>query len=89
MTSPRKGRWSSHGGSPAGKDGDAIFEDMTRGAEAYLQTWERAEGIKPDSCRNAVLRKSVATVGKLIRRGHDDRGRDAQATQGLTRGRLS
>ena len=53
----------------AGKDGDAILEDMTRGAEAYLQTWERAEGIKPDSCRNANLRKSVTKVGKLIRVG--------------------
>ena len=53
----------------AGKDGDAIIEDMARGAEAYLQTWERAEGIRPDSCRNANLRKSVTKVGKLIRPG--------------------
>ena len=29
----------------AGKDGDAILEDVTRGAEAYLQMWERAQGI--------------------------------------------
>ena len=33
---------------------------MSRGAEAYLQMWERATGIQPDSCRNPGLRKSVA-----------------------------
>jgi hypothetical protein len=26
----------------AGADGDTIIEDMSRGAEAYLQMWERA-----------------------------------------------
>ena len=31
--------------------------------------WERAEGVKPDSCRNPSLRKSVSTVKRLIRRG--------------------
>ena len=44
----------------AGRDGDKIVDDMTRGAEAYLQMWERAEGIKPDSCRNPRLRKTRA-----------------------------
>ncbi len=53
----------------AGKDGDAIFDDMARGAEAYLQMWERAEGIAPDSCRNAGLRKPVSKVRKLLRKG--------------------
>ncbi len=55
----------------AGKkaDGKAIFDDMTRGAEAYLQMWERAVGIAPDSCRNPGLRKSVAQVKALVRTG--------------------
>ena len=53
----------------AGKDGEAIVEDMTRGAEAYLQMWERAHGVKPDSCRNPGLRKSVSKVSKLVRPG--------------------
>jgi hypothetical protein len=53
----------------AGKDGAAITEDMSRGAEAYLQMWERAEGIEPDSCRNANLRKSVSKVRSLIKPG--------------------
>lgn len=52
-----------------GGDGDKIADDMARGAEAYLQMWERAEGIRPDSCRNPSLRKSVARVGKLLNRG--------------------
>jgi hypothetical protein len=42
-------------------DGDAIVADMARGAEAYLQTWERATGVAPDSCRNPRLRMPVAT----------------------------
>jgi len=36
----------------AGADGAAITDDMSRGPEAYLQMWERAEGIQPDSCRS-------------------------------------
>ncbi|MGH3368810.1 MAG: hypothetical protein ACRDPR_02315, partial [Nocardioidaceae bacterium] len=30
--------------------GDAIVQDMARGAEAYLLTWERALGIAANSC---------------------------------------
>ena len=47
-------------------DGDAIVQDMARGAEAYLQTWERAEGIAPDPCRNPDLRRSVGEVEDLV-----------------------
>jgi len=50
-------------------DGDALFEDMGRGAEAYLQTWERATGIAPDPCRNPGLQKSPAAFGKAVDRG--------------------
>ena len=32
--------------------GPPSTDDMSRGPEAYLQMWERAEGIAPDSCRN-------------------------------------
>ena len=34
--------------------GDEIVDDLTRGAEAYLQMWERAIGIAPDACRTDV-----------------------------------
>jgi hypothetical protein len=61
--------WIQDLGKVAGNDGAAIVDDMARGAEAYLQMWERAEGIKPDSCRNPDLRKSVSTVLGLLHRG--------------------
>jgi hypothetical protein len=53
----------------AGPDGAAITEDMTRGAEAYLQMWERATGIAADSCRNPEQRKSVSHVKSLVKPG--------------------
>ncbi len=53
----------------AGKDGAKIADDMARGAEAYLQMWERATGIAPDSCRNPTLRKPVAKIHRLVRPG--------------------
>jgi hypothetical protein len=34
--------------------GDEIIGDMERGPEAYLQMWERALGVAPDSCRADV-----------------------------------
>lgn len=53
----------------AGKDGDAIVADLARGAEAYLQTWERAYGVRPDACRNPSLRRPLAQVRAAVRRG--------------------
>jgi hypothetical protein len=50
-------------------DGAKIEDDLARGAEAYLQMWERAEGIAPDSCRNPGLRKRVTKVEALVHRG--------------------
>ncbi len=50
-------------------DGDAIVEDMARGAEAYLQTWERAEGIAPDSCRNPELRLTSRGFREAVQAG--------------------
>jgi hypothetical protein len=32
--------------------GPKIQEDLARGAEAYLQTWERAEGVPSTACRS-------------------------------------
>jgi len=50
-------------------DGEAISTDMARGAEAYLQTWERAQGIAPDSCRNPGLRVTPTRFRSLVRDG--------------------
>ena len=33
--------------------GSQIVKDMARGSEAYLQMWERAEGVKNQACRSA------------------------------------
>ncbi len=50
-------------------DGKKILDDMARGAEAYLQMWERAYGIAPDSCRNPGNRLPVTTVRSRLRPG--------------------
>ncbi|MCX6399108.1 MAG: hypothetical protein NTX33_04150 [Propionibacteriales bacterium] len=50
-------------------DGQKIVDDMARGTEAYLQMWERTNGIAPDSCRNAGLRKSVGIVKNRVKVG--------------------
>jgi hypothetical protein len=57
----------------AGGDGAAITDDMSRGPEAYLQMWERAEGIRPDSCRNPEQRLRVSAVQRLIHPGMSTR----------------
>ncbi len=48
----------------AGKDGAAFRRDLANGAEAYLQMWERADGIIGDSCRSDV---ADVTKGDLKR----------------------
>jgi hypothetical protein len=46
--------------------GDEIVTDLSRGSEAYLQTWERAIGIAPsDVCRQARLRFTPRGIGQL------------------------
>ena len=45
--------------------GDAIVADMLRGAEAYLQMWERTIGIASDACRSDVADLTDAAVGSL------------------------
>ncbi len=42
--------------------GENIADDMARGAEAYLQMWERAEGITNDACRDPEAAKLDSDV---------------------------
>ncbi len=42
--------------------GAKIADDMARGAEAYLQMWERGSGISNDGCRQASVRKGTSRV---------------------------
>jgi microsomal dipeptidase-like Zn-dependent dipeptidase len=60
-------------GSSSAADARDIEEDISRGPEAYLQMWERAEGIQPDSCRNPSLRRQVSAVSRLIHPGMSTR----------------
>ena len=54
------------GGSEHGAD---IVDDLSRGAEAYLQTWERAFGVAADPCRNPDLRLRVGTLRRRVTDG--------------------
>jgi hypothetical protein len=53
----------------AGANGPQIGHDLARGAEAYLQMWERASGIQADPCRNPGLRKSASVFESLVHVG--------------------
>ena len=57
--------------------GDEVVQDLGRGAEAYLQMWERAQGVPPTRCqpaRGRVTRRGLGRVrlgassGALLRR---------------------
>jgi hypothetical protein len=45
--------------------GDEIVQDMARGAEAYLQTWERAYGVPQETCRGAGGRFGSKGLGQV------------------------
>jgi microsomal dipeptidase-like Zn-dependent dipeptidase len=45
--------------------GDQIYDDMGRGAEAYLQMWERAVGVSNDACREPEVAKRARVVRDL------------------------
>jgi microsomal dipeptidase-like Zn-dependent dipeptidase len=53
--------------------GDEIVRDMGRGAEAYLQMWERTEGIKPVSCPGGWKKGALGKrgLGRRIRLGYN------------------
>ncbi len=45
--------------------GERIVRDLTRGPEAYLQMWERAEGVPAERCRPKRAKLTAAGLGKL------------------------
>jgi len=45
--------------------GEAILTDMRRGSEAYLQTWERANGATNDACREPDLRRPASDFAAI------------------------
>ncbi|RYB94372.1 peptidase [Nocardioides oleivorans] len=61
--------WVEDAEHVAGADGPALAADLARGAEAYLQTWERAFGVAPDSCRNPGLRQRAGAFTRAATPG--------------------
>ncbi|MDO7868430.1 hypothetical protein [Nocardioides jiangxiensis] len=61
--------WIEDAAHVAGTEGVGFKEDMSRGAEAYLEMWERAVGIAPDACRNADQRRSVDAFRAAVSTG--------------------
>ncbi len=51
--------------------GPDIVTDLARGSEAYLQTWERAYGVKANACSNPANRHSKAYFTKVLDAGDD------------------
>jgi hypothetical protein len=49
--------------------GRPMVADMFQGAEAYLQMWERADGVRATSCLPARTRFSSTGLGRAIRLG--------------------
>ena len=49
--------------------GRAVMNDMFHGAEAYLEMWERAYGVRATGCRPAGERFTGAGLGSALRLG--------------------
>src|SRR3954453_8244546 len=45
--------------------GNDIVTDLSKGPEAYLQMWERAQGIAPTRCQPARSRVTGAGIGRV------------------------
>ena len=45
--------------------GAQIFDDMSRGVEAYLQMWERAVGVGNDACRQPEVARRARVIRGL------------------------
>jgi hypothetical protein len=48
-----------------GLAGSALTRDMANGAEAYLQMWERASGIRTPNCRPQRFRVNARGLGRI------------------------
>jgi hypothetical protein len=53
--------------------GNQVMADMFQGAEAYLETWERADGVPATSCLSAGLSFSASGLGRALRLGDTSR----------------
>jgi hypothetical protein len=65
--------------------GRPMMADMFQGAEAYLETWERADGVPATSCRPAREQFSSRGLGPTIRLGDTSEAALYRAGQPLSR----
>ena len=78
--------------------GQEVVDDLGRGAEAYLQMWERAHGVPPTRCQPAKARATRrgltrvrlgASADELLRRAGQPRTRGRTWTWCAPGGRIS
>jgi microsomal dipeptidase-like Zn-dependent dipeptidase len=65
--------------------GNQIVDDLNRGAEAYLQMWERAEGVKERACRDLPGHFDRGGLAKYVRLGADPKSVLYSSSQPETR----
>jgi hypothetical protein len=65
--------------------GSQMMADMFQGAEAYLETWERADGVPAMRCVPAHARFGTAGLGRALRLGDSARVALLRAGQPLSR----
>jgi hypothetical protein len=65
--------------------GNEIMADMFQGAEAYLETWERADGVPATSCLPANSRFRASGLGRALRLGDTSQAALFRAGQPLSR----
>ncbi len=65
--------------------GNQVMADMFQGAEAYLETWERADGVPAMSCLPAGVRFGRTGLGRSLRLGDTARSALFRAGQPLSR----
>jgi len=65
--------------------GPAVMNDMFQGAEAYLETWERADGVPAMSCQPRDGRLEATGLGRTLRLGEGTEAALYSAGQPLSR----
>ncbi len=65
--------------------GNQMMADMFHGAEAYLETWERADGVPATSCLPARTRFATAGLGRALHLGDTPQAALFRAGQPLSR----
>ncbi|MGH2894202.1 MAG: hypothetical protein ACRDPM_13210, partial [Solirubrobacteraceae bacterium] len=65
--------------------GNQMMADMFQGAEAYLETWERADGVPAMNCLSAHAQFGRAGLGRALHLGDTPQAKLFRAGQPLSR----